>query len=168
MPRKQDHDHRIRRAHRQRPHTATARPARPGAHAGRASSGKNGPLRPERIPERVVHAKGPAPTASSRSRADVTAYTKAKFSFGRGQAYRGLRPLLHGRRRARLGRHRPRPARLRAQVLHRGRQLRHGRQQHAGLLHPRSPQIPGFSSTPRNATPKATSKTPTCSGISCR
>ena len=46
------------------------------------------------------------------------------------------------RRLARLGRHRARRARLRGQVLHRRRQLRPGRQQHAGLLHPGRDQVP--------------------------
>ena len=36
------------------------------------------------------------------------------------------------------------PARFRAEVLHRGGQLRPGRQQHAGLLHPGPDEVPDF------------------------
>jgi hypothetical protein len=64
------------------------------------------------------------------------------------QAHRHVRPLLDGGRRAGLPRHRARPARLRAEVLHRRRQLRHGRQQHAGLLRPRPVEVPGLHPLP--------------------
>ena len=43
---------------------------------------------------------------------------------------------------------RARPARLRDQVLHRGRQLGSRRQQHAGLLHPRPHQVPRLHPQP--------------------
>ena len=54
----------------------------------------------------------------------------------------GVRALLDGGRLARLGRHRARRARLRHQVLHQRGQLRPGRQQHAGVLHPGRHQVP--------------------------
>ena len=57
-----------------------------------------------------------------------------------------LHPLLDGRRRKRLCRYRARPARLRAEVLHRRRQLGHDRQQHARLLHSRSAEVRRFHS----------------------
>ncbi len=53
-------------------------------------------------------------------------------------------PLLDRRRRARRRRCRARRARLRPQVLYRGRQLGPGRQQHAGVLRPRSAEVPRF------------------------
>ena len=54
----------------------------------------------------------------------------------------GLRALLDRRRLARLGRHGARRARLRDEVLHGRGQLRSGRQQHPGLLHPGRHQVP--------------------------
>ena len=54
---------------------------------------------------------------------------------------RGVRPLLDGRGRRRLGRPAARRARLRGQVLHRGGQLRPRRQQHPGVLHPGRDQV---------------------------
>ena len=53
----------------------------------------------------------------------------------------GVRALLDGGRRRRLRRHAARRARLRREVLHGGRQLRPGRQQHPGLLHPGRDQV---------------------------
>ncbi len=85
-----------------------------------------------------------------------------------GSDDRRLHPLLDRRRRARLGRHRARPPRLRDQVLHGRGQLRPGRQQHADLLHPRPVEVLRTSSTPRNAGPTPTCATTTCSGISGR
>ena len=61
---------------------------------------------------------------------------------GSESADAGLRPLLHRRRRRRLRRYAPRRARLRGEVLHRGRQLRPRREQHPGLLHPGRDQVP--------------------------
>ncbi len=58
------------------------------------------------------------------------------------QGHAGVRALLHGGRRARLGRHRARCARLRREVLHRRRQLGPGRQQHAGVLHSGRDEVP--------------------------
>ena len=53
-------------------------------------------------------------------------------------------PVLHRRRRARQPRHLAGPARLRAEVLHVRGQLRHGRQQHAGLLHAGPDEVPAL------------------------
>ncbi len=54
----------------------------------------------------------------------------------------GLRAVLDRPGFAWIGRHRPRRPRLRGEVLHRRRQLRPGRQQHARLLHPGRDQVP--------------------------
>ena len=53
-------------------------------------------------------------------------------------------PVLHRGRRAGQPRHLARPPRLRAEVLHHRGQLRHGRQQHAGLLHPGPDEVPAL------------------------
>ena len=102
----------------------------------------------ERIPERVVHAKGAGAHGYFEVTRDVSKYTRAKFLSEVGKADRGLRPVLDRRRREGIGRLRARPARLRGQVLHRRRQLRHGREQHAGLLHPRPAEVPGLHPHP--------------------
>ena len=96
------------------------------------------------------------------------AYTKAKLFAEVGKKTDVLPALLHRRRRARRGRRRARRARLRPQVLHRGRQLGPGRQQHAGLLRPRSLQVPATSSTPRSAIRGPTCATPRRCGTSGR
>ena len=54
------------------------------------------------------------------------------------------------------------------QVLHQAGQLRHRREQHAGLLHPRSDEVPTTSSVPSSAALTATCATMTCSGTSGR
>ena len=84
------------------------------------------------------------------------------------QAHRHVRALLDGRRRAGLPGHRPRPARLRAEVLYRGRQLRHGRQQHAGLLRPRPVEVPGLHPLPEAPAGHRACAPTTCSGTSGR
>ena len=109
----------------------------------------------ERVPERVVHAKGAARTASSRS--PRTSRSSRRPTSSSRQADADVRALLDRGRRAGLRRHRARPARLRAEVLHRAGQLRPGRQQHAGLLRPRPARSSRTSSTRRSACP-----TPAC------
>ena len=101
----------------------------------------------ERIPERVVHARGA--TAFGYFEADGTVgdepiakYTRAKLFQEAGKRTDVAAALLHRRRRPRLLRGRPRPARLRGEVLHRGRQLGPRRQQPRRLLHPRRDQVP--------------------------
>ena len=102
----------------------------------------------ERVPERVVHAKGGGAHGFFEVTDDVTPVHQGLVPVAGRQAHRRLRPLLDGGRRAGLRRHRARPARLRAEVLYRGRQLRHGRQQHAGLLRPRPVEVPGLHPLP--------------------
>ena len=62
---------------------------------------------------------------------------------GGGQEDAAGDPLLHRDRRPRFVGGGARSARLRGQVLHRGRQLGSRRQQPAGVLHPRRDQVPG-------------------------
>ena len=60
----------------------------------------------ERIPERVVHAKGSgAHGYFVCTNPRMPEYTRARLFSQSGRAHRGLRPLLHRRRRKRLGRH---------------------------------------------------------------
>ena len=102
----------------------------------------------ERIPERVVHARGFVAhgyfeaygTIGDEPAVDV--HPREALP-GEGQAHRrsSIRFSTVDRR-PRLLRGRPRPARLRGQVQHRGRQLGPRRQQPAGLLHPRRDQVP--------------------------
>ena len=90
----------------------------------------------ERIPERIVHARGSAAHGYLRvHEGDPGIHARVAVRRGR-QADAGLRPLLDRPRRTRLDRHRPRRARLRRQVLHGRRQLGSRRQQHPGVLHP--------------------------------
>ena len=83
----------------------------------------------------------PARTASSPATAPPPSHPRRFLKKGKETA--GLRPVLHGPRLARLGRHRPRHPRFRDEVLHRRGHLRPGRQQHPGLLHPGRHQVPG-------------------------
>ena len=61
----------------------------------------------ERVPERVVHAKGSGAHGFFEVTEDVSWFTRAELP-GRGrQAHPDVRPLLDGGRRAGLRRHRP-------------------------------------------------------------
>ena len=89
----------------------------------------------ERIPERVVHARGAG--AHGVFEADRRARGPLRGGFLRnGDDDAGVRALLDRGRLARFRRHRSRRARLRDEVLHRRGQLRPRRQQHPGVLHP--------------------------------
>ena len=95
----------------------------------------------ERIPERIVHARGSAAHGifdlhRRNPRADPRRAVPAE-----GQADPGVHPLLDRRGRRRLGRHAARRARLRGQILHRRGQLGPRRQQHPGVLHPGRDQV---------------------------
>ena len=102
----------------------------------------------ERVPERVVHAKGSRRPRLLRGHRGRLAVHEGGPLQRRRQEDADARALLHGRRRARLARHAARPARLRAEVLHAGGQLRPRRQQHAGLLRPRPVELPGLHPLP--------------------
>ena len=126
----------------------------------------------ERIPERIVHARGSARARLLRVlRVAGEVHARLDVRGGR-QADAGLRALLDRGRRARLDRHRARRPRLRRQVLHRRRQLGPGRQQHPGVLHPGRDEVPGPGprGQARTALRHAAGRRPrtTRSGTSCR
>ena len=96
----------------------------------------------ERIPERVVHARGSAAHGYFQVYESMAGlHQGAHFLQDPSKRDAGVRALLDRRRLARLGRHRARRARLRREVLHRGRRLRPRRQQHPGVLHPGRDQV---------------------------
>ena len=96
----------------------------------------------ERIPERVVHARGYGAHGFFENYESLADITRADLFQRGGQADAGVRALLDRGRQQGLGRPRPRRARLRRQVLHQGGQLGPGRQQHPGVLHPGRDQVP--------------------------
>ena len=89
----------------------------------------------ELIPERRMHAKGSGAYGTFTVTNDITRYTRAKHLLRDRQADRDVRPVLRGRRRTWRRRRGPRHPWVRHEVLHRGGQLGHRRQQHPGLLH---------------------------------
>ena len=108
----------------------------------------------ERIPERVVHARGFVAHGDFEAYGTIgdepaSTYTRAKLFQTKGTKTPVSGPVLDGHRRAGLLGGGPGPARLRGQVPHRGRQLGPGRQQPAGLLHPRRDQVPGRDPRPQ-------------------
>ncbi|GAA2837163.1 hypothetical protein GCM10020220_027570 [Nonomuraea rubra] len=101
----------------------------------------------ERIPERVVHARGTLSYGYFEAYGrlgdePIDRYTRAKLFQQEGKRTEVAVRFSTVIGRPRLGRDRPRPARLRHQVLHRGRQLGPGRQQPGGLLHQGRDQVP--------------------------
>ena len=71
----------------------------------------------ERIPERVVHARGTAAHGFFQVYESLAEITMAGLA-GSGRADASLRAIFHGGRLARLGRHAARRARFRGEVLH--------------------------------------------------
>ena len=96
----------------------------------------------ERIPERVVHARGAGAHGFFQVYEPLGEVTQRGLPERPRAAHAGLRALLHRRRLPRLHRPRARRARLRGEVLHRGGELRPRRQQHPRLLHPGRDQVP--------------------------
>ncbi len=94
----------------------------------------------ERIPERVVHARGTGVKGEFTATADVSKLTKAKvFSAGeRTPVF--VRFFLGGARQSFAG-NAARPAWFRHQVLYQRRQLGSGRQQLPHVLHSRCDQV---------------------------
>ena len=97
----------------------------------------------EVIPERRMHAKGWGAYGTFTVTHDITRYTRAKIfneigkqtpMFVRFSTVAGERGAADAERDIRG---------TRAEVLHRGRQLGHRRQQHAGVLLPRPAALPG-------------------------
>ena len=102
----------------------------------------------ERIPERVVCAKGSGAYGTLTITNDITRYSRARRLRGSGRADHVLLPILHGGRRARRLRWRARRARLRHEVLHRRGHLGPGRQRHPCVLRSRPLQVPGLPPHP--------------------
>ena len=100
----------------------------------------------ERIPERVVHARGYRRARLLRDLRVAERPHSRRPVPAQGREDRGVRAVLDRGRQQGLGGSRPRRARLRGQVLHQGRQLGPGRQQHPGVLHPGRDQVPGSHS----------------------
>ena len=96
----------------------------------------------ERIPERVVHARGAGAHGYFQVYESLSRYTKAKFLQDPVAPDAGLRALLDGGGLPGIERPRARRPRLRRQVLHAGGELRSRREQHPGLLHPGRRQVP--------------------------
>ena len=97
----------------------------------------------ERIPERQPHAKG----GGAFGHFEVTERRQRLHQGGGVPARhpdRHADPVLHRGRGAGQPGHLARPARVRAEVLHHRRQLRHGREQHPGVLHPRPAEVPAL------------------------
>ena len=90
----------------------------------------------ERVPERVVHAKGYGAHGTFTVTHDISKFTRAKLFAKVGNTCPMLSRFSTVGGEKRLGRHCPGSPRLLPQVLHRGGQLGHGGQQHAHLLHP--------------------------------
>lgn len=77
----------------------------------------------ERIPERVVHARGAGAHGVFKVINSMKRYTKAAFLQKRRTGNAGIRPVFHGNPRSAFPGNAPGPARFRGQILHGGRQL---------------------------------------------
>ena len=120
----------------------TAGPRGPLLHAGRLVPREARALRPRGHP-RAPHARqGLGRVRDVHGHERHHALHEGQGLLGGGEEDRPVRPLLDRGRRARRGRRRARHPRLRRQVLHRGRQLGPGGQQHAGVLHARPAEVP--------------------------
>ena len=95
----------------------------------------------ERIPERVVHARGYGAHGFFETYKSLAQLHPRRPLPARRREDAGLRALLDRRRQQGLVRSRARRARLCGQALHQGRQLGHRRQQHPGVLHPGRHQV---------------------------
>jgi catalase len=150
-----DTDHHGRRAGRRHQNSITAGPRGPVLLQDYQLIEKLAHQNRKRIPERTVRAKGWGAYGTLTITGDISRYTKAKCT-----PRPTNRALLDLRGRTRRGRCRARRARLRTEILYRGRQLASGRQQHAGVLRARSLQIPGLhphsEAPPQDQSPLAT------------
>ena len=125
----------------------------------------------ERIPERVVHAKGSGAYGTLTVTGDITQYTKADLFSDVGKQTSVFLPVLHRGRRAGRRRRRARRPRLRNEVLHPRGELGPRRQQHPCLLRARPLQVPRLHPLPEARPKRPTSATlPPCgtSGPSSR
>ena len=96
----------------------------------------------ERIPERVVHARGAGAHGTFRLTRSIENLTCASVLTDTLRRDPRLRPLLHGGRVTRLCRHRPGRPRFCRPLLHPGRELGSRREQHPRLLHSGRDQVP--------------------------
>jgi hypothetical protein len=97
----------------------------------------------ERIPERIVHARGTGAHGRFTLNKSLSRYTTAR-AVHRGRSRDAcLRPPVDGRGWLRIDRHAARRQRFRGEVLHRRGELRPRWQQHPGVLHPGRHEIPG-------------------------
>ena len=95
----------------------------------------------ERIPERVVHARGYGAHGFFELTDSLADVTRADIFPARRRAHRGVRAVLDRRWKQGFVRSGTRRSRLRRQALHQGRQLGPRRQQHPGVLHPGRDQV---------------------------
>ena len=125
----------------------------------------------ERIPERVVHARGYSAHGTLECLEAIPDLTRAAPFQRKGKTDRGVRPVLHRGRQPRLRRPGPRRPWLRGEDVHRRGQLGPRRQQHPGLLHPGRDEVPRprprgqGGAGPRLAAGRSRPTTP--SGTSC-
>ena len=96
----------------------------------------------ERIPERVVHARGYGAHGYFENYESLADVTRADPFSEAGRAHPGVRAVLHRGGQQGVGRPRPRRPGLRGEALHPAGQLGPGRQQHPGVLHPGRDQVP--------------------------
>ena len=103
----------------------------------------------ERIPERVVHAKGAGAFGYFEATADMSTHTRAHLFGAEGRKTPVLvRFSTVGGEKGSADADRD-PPRICHQVLHRGGKLRPGGEQYTGLLHSRSVQVPRHGSHPQ-------------------
>ena len=95
----------------------------------------------ERIPERVVHARGTGAEGVFVASQDLSQFTRASLVRHPRQGDAGLCALLDRDELSRLAGGCARPARFRGEILHRPGQLGYCRHQRAGLLHSRCDQV---------------------------
>ncbi|MBM2829039.1 MAG: hypothetical protein HW408_1571 [Actinobacteria bacterium] len=149
LPSQEENDEPEEEAHHQRwrprrrqPEHHDRRSPRAGAAAGRLVPGEARPLRPGGDP-RTPHARQGVRRLRHLHRHPRHHQVRQGQDLLEGrQEDRPIRALLHRCRRARRGRRRARHPRLRDEVLHRGRKLGSGGEQHAGVLYARSAQVP--------------------------
>ena len=140
--RQADHDRR-RRAGRERRALADRGPRRPGSAPGPLPDRADGQLQPRAHP-------GAAAARQGRRRVRALRRDERRQRLHQGGGVPARHPdrhadqVLHRGGGAGQPGHLARPARLRAEVLHVPGQLRHGREQHPGLLRPRPSEVPAL------------------------
>ena len=123
------------------------RPRRPDPAAGPLPDRADGELQPGAHPGAAAPRQGRRRLRTLRGHPGRQRLHQGRRIPARHQDRDG-HPVLHRGRRAGQPGHLARPARFRAEVLHHRRQLRHRRQQHPGVLHPRSDEVPALHPLP--------------------